>query len=478
MRKRRRISASVAALFLRCTTAILIGWAGASPAQTPTTVPSSSQATQPATEANQLSHLTLQRATDLLIANNLAVIAARFNVDILRAQRIAAGLKPRPTLTFSATQFALPEVFRNPRNLIHSNTLSAANTTYLVEVDQLFERGNKRDLRILQAEVNTQAAEAQVKDALRQQLFQLRQVFLTAVLARDNLRVAGENLNHFNQTERILFAQVKEGYTAGVDLKRVQLQQLQFQSDVTSAEQSYEQSLRDVLNLIGKGDAPSLANTTQLTGAVATPSTLPGLDGSLEAVDGSLEVIPTLLWIDDLRRMALANRPDIRAAELTFEAAQKGVELAEAQRVRDVTVGTQYSRTGGDNTLGVVLSAPLSTRRFANSATAQATAAKLQAGAQLRLTRTQALTDVEKAFIAYSVSRERLRLFTAGALSTAADVQRIEEIAYRDGAKGLLDYLDAQRTYNQTQLAYNQARFDFLLSLYQLEFATSTTIVK
>jgi cobalt-zinc-cadmium efflux system outer membrane protein len=342
----------------------------------------------------------------------------------------------------------------------------------------LFERGNKRDLRILQAEVNTQAAEAQVKDALRQQLFQLRQVFLTAVLARDNLRVAGENLNHFNQTERILFAQVKEGYTAGVDLKRVQLQQLQFQSDVTSAEQSYEQSLRDVLNLIGKGDAPSLANTTQLTGTVGTPSALPGLDGSLEVVEGSLEVIPTLLWIDDLRRMALANRPDTRAAELTFEAAQKGVELAEAQRVRDVTVGTQYSRTGGDNTVGVVLSAPLSTRRFANSAIAQATATKLQAEAQLRLTRTQALTDVEKAFIAYSVSRERLRLFTAGALSTAADVQRIEEIAYRDGAKGLLDYLDAQRTYNQTQLAYNQARFDFLLSLYQLEFATGTMIVK
>src|SRR5260370_42100125 len=131
-RRRRGIRASVAGLFLRCKTASLIGWVGAIPAQTPTTVPPSSQATQSATEANQLSHLTLQRATDLLIANNLAVIAARFNVDILRAQRIAAGLKPRPTLTFSATQFSLPGVFRNPRNLIHSNSLSSANTTYLV----------------------------------------------------------------------------------------------------------------------------------------------------------------------------------------------------------------------------------------------------------------------------------------------------------------------------------------------------------
>ena len=96
VRKRRRISVSVDGLFLRCATALLVGCAGASSAQTPTAVPPSSQATQAVSEEDQLRHLTLQRATDLLIANNLSVIAARFNVDILRAQRIAAGLKPRP----------------------------------------------------------------------------------------------------------------------------------------------------------------------------------------------------------------------------------------------------------------------------------------------------------------------------------------------------------------------------------------------
>jgi len=63
-------------------------------------------------------------------------------------------------------------------------------------------------------------------------------------------------------------------------------------------------------------------------------------------------------------------------------------------------------------------------------------------------------------------------------LSNAAEVRRIEEVAYRDGAKGLLDYLDAQRTYNQTLIDYNQAGFDFLMSLYQLELATGTTLVK
>ncbi len=423
--------------------------------------------------------LTLQRATDLLITNNLSVVAARYNVDILRAQRIAAGLRPHPNLTFSATQFTIPRVFKYPGEFLKTNQENgAANTSYTLEVDQLIERGNKRQLHISQADLSTQAAEAQVKDALRQQIFQLRQAFFTAVLARENLRVLKENLDHFDHTENLLIVQVKEGYTAGVDLKRVQLQRLQFQNDVNNAQQSYQQSLRDVFNLIGAGDTSFFANTTQLVPTAGTPNAMPGLDASLEVVDGNLDIIPTLLWIDDLRRMALENRPDVKAAELSFKAAEQGVALAEAQRARDITVGGQYSRNGSDNTVGMVVGVPLGTRRFTNAAIAQATATRLQAQAQSRLVRNQAITEVEKAFTAYNVSREKLRLFTDSALSTASDVRRIEEIAYRDGAKGLLDYLDAQRTYNQTVVDYNQARFDFLMSLYQLEMATGTTIVK
>ena len=432
----------------------------------------SGQTAIPASQST--ARLSLQAATDLLIRNNLPVIAARYNVDILHAQRIAAGLRPNPTMTFSATQFVIPRVFHLPSDLVKTNNENgAANTTYTVEIDQLIERGGKRELRSEQADLNMKAAEAQVQDALRQQLFQLRQAFFSAVLARENLRVAKENLDHFDRTENLLFIQVKEGYSAGVDLKRIQLQQLQFHRDVATAGQGFQQAVRDVLNHIGQGDAPSAANSTQLTTSSPSQTGFPQ-----DLIDGNLEIIPELLWIEDLRRMALASRPDIKAAELNVEAADAGLKLAESQRVRDVVAGGQYSRNGSDNTVGVVVGLPLKIGPRATAAIAQATSSKLQAEAQLRLVRTQALTEVEKAFTAYQVSRDRLRLFTGGALATADDVRRIEEIAYRDGAKGLLDYLDAQRTYNQTLVDYNQTRFDFLMSLYQLEFATGSAIVK
>lgn len=442
-----------------------------------TASPPTLASSQPPAEAQVRLRITLQSATDLLIAHNLSVVSARYSVDILRAQRIAAGLRPNPTLTFSATQFTLPRNLLNPAfNFKTDPNNAAANTTYTLEVDQLIERGGKRGLRSLQADLNAQAAEAQLRDALRQQLFQLRQAFFTAVLARENLRVARENLDHFDHSERILFAQVKEGYSAGVDLKREELQRVQFQRDVVTAGLTYQQSLRDVLNLIGSGDAPSSADSTQLTAQASYAS--PELAADLDVLDGDLEIEPTLLWIDDLRKLALDNRPDVRAAALSLEAARAGLDLARAQQVRDLTVGGQYSHVGSDNTVGVVLSVPLKTGARANAAIAQATATKLQAEAQLRQARTQALTDVEKAFTAYLVSRDRLRLFAGGVLRTASDVLRTEEVAYREGSKSLLDYLDAQRTYNQTRLDYNQARYDFLMSLYQLEYATGTTLTK
>src|SRR5258708_17855922 len=77
----------------------------------------SSQTSVPASQP--ITRLSLQSATDLLIRNNLSVIATRYNVDILRAQRIASGLMPRASITVSATQFAVPGVLRHPANLIH-----------------------------------------------------------------------------------------------------------------------------------------------------------------------------------------------------------------------------------------------------------------------------------------------------------------------------------------------------------------------
>jgi cobalt-zinc-cadmium efflux system outer membrane protein len=416
--------------------------------------------------------ISLQTATEALIAKNLTVMAARYNVDLFRAQRVAAALRPASTVVLGANQFAIPRLLRQPHLLTGTDGDVAANSTYSIDIQKLIERGGKRQLRISQADIQTRVAEAQLANALREQIFELNQAFLSAILARENFRVVRENLRDFDRTEQLLTAQVKEGYSAGVDLRRIGLEVVEFQGDVSAAEQSFIRSLRDVFNLIGEGEVASLESPVLVASTQATAAPLPALD----LIEGDLGVRPISIDVDALRKLALASRPDRLAAELEMEAANNAIRMAEAERVRDVTVGSQYARSGADNTVGVAVGVPLSTRARANAAIAQATAAKLQAEARLRRVRAQVLTDVEKALVAYRLSLNRLSLFDGRVLASAREVRDIEQVAYREGARGLISFLDAQRTYNKTLIAYNQARYDLALSIAQLELAVGAAL--
>ena len=164
-----------------------------------------------------------------------------------RAQRLIAAVRPNPTLTLGAEQFDLAA----PGRHLFSNSNSAANRTYTARLDQVFERGNKRALRTAAAEFQIQAAEAQVLDTIRTQVLQLRQAFYTAVLARDNVQVARENLALTQETERLIKTRVTAGDAPEWDLIKFQASKVQFERDLVTARLLYQQAVRDVLTFVG-----------------------------------------------------------------------------------------------------------------------------------------------------------------------------------------------------------------------------------
>ena len=428
--------------------------------------------------------LTIQAAIDALVNRNLPLMAARYNVDLFRAQRVAAALKPEPTVVVSATQLTLPRVLAHPRYAgVAVADNSILDTQFSVNVEKLVERGGKRELRTAEADIETDAAEARLSDELRRQTFELRQAFLSALLARENLRVFRANLRDFGRMQRVFVAQVDEGYTAGVDLRRIGLELVELEGSVSSAQTTYVEGVRDVLNLIGEGERESLGSAPAAIRARAVDAPPfnvadPIQDDSIDLLAGDLTVGPVNAEIEEIRKLALDNRPDLRAARLELDAADAALKLAEAGRTRDVTVSAQYLRSGPDNAVGVALGVPLTTDRRAAAAVAQATATRLQAEVRLRQMRAQVLTDVEKAFVAYRISRDRLRLFDGRILRQASEVRDIEQVAYQEGQRGLLSFLDAQRAYNQTLVSYNEARHAFAMSVYQLESATGTSATR
>jgi len=415
--------------------------------------------------------LTLATAEELLLQHNLAIIAARYGVDIARAQRLTAAVRPNPALTLGAEQFNLNNA---PRNLTTDNP-TASQRTYTFRLDQLLERGNKRGLRTEAAEFQVQAAEAQVLDTIRQQLLQLRQTFYSAVLARENVRVAEENLQLTNDTERLIRVRVGAGDAPEWDLIKFQANKVQFQRDLVSAQLAYQQAIRDLLNLLG-AQAGNRAAAVPPKAASEMPT--PPADAPLDLV-GELAIGPLTLPtpLADLRQAAFENRPDVVAAQRTVDAAQRTLDLAYAQRHRDIDVATEYQRVGGDNTVGVTITVPLFLFNTFQGQIDQGLAQLQQANVLLDQARLQALTDVDKAYQAYQSSQHVLQVYTAETLARAEESFRIASVTYRQGATSLLELQDAQRTLNQTRVASNQAYFDYRMSLYQLELATGRTFL-
>lgn len=427
---------------------------------------------------------------------NLSILAAKYNIEASRAAKLIASFRPNPTLTVGAEQFNLSSKLFS--NIARTDSTSAAATTYTIRYDQLIERGGKRELRTALADYQLQASEAQMLDAMRVQLYQLRQAFTTAALARENLLLAEETEKQYEQTEKLTEIKVENGDVAGVELYRVQAAALQYQQAVLQARTSYQQAARDILMLLGarpedvksslqiavrdkdsQGVEPSEATKeARYIKASLVPEPTDVTEPQLESLaDAPLQIAfqlddrPLGQNLDDLRKIALSERPDVIAARNLMAASQKGVAIAEAQRVRDVSVGTFLQRVGSDQTFGVNVTIPLFTHNNGMAAIAQAASQKQAAEALVKQAELQAMTDVEKAFQAYRSARRTLDIYNTTTLSRASKLKSIAAYSYKEGALNLLELLDAQRTYNQSLAAYQQARADYQNALWQLEAA-------
>jgi len=297
--------------------------------------PASAAASSPWPRVDVPKQLTLERAEEILLRNNLTVTAARYGVEVARAQKLIAGLRPNPTVTLGAEQVDIGHPFHN---LFSTDSNNAANRVYTYRFDQILERGEKRRLRADAADFQLQAAEAQVLDATRQQVFQLKQAFYTAVLARENLRVADENLYLANNTEQLIKLHVDTGDTAEWELTKFQANNVQYQRDLISAQLSYQQSVRDVLNLLG-AQPSSVVGTTPVGGPDQMPQLL--ADSPIEVI-GDLRIERWSKSLAELRAEVIDNRPDVIAARRNVDAAQRSVRLAYSLGHRDIDVATEY----------------------------------------------------------------------------------------------------------------------------------------
>jgi cobalt-zinc-cadmium efflux system outer membrane protein len=275
---------------------------------------------------------------------------------------------------------------------------------------------------------------------------------------------------------------------ARVELYRAQVAALPYQQAVQQARTSYDQATRDILNLLG-ARVEDVALTTPagadgrvqiinasfpadgaIDGALSADRADPSNDAPLD-IEFKFDDRPISQTLAELRAIALAERPDVIASRRLQDAASKAGALARAQRSRDIRIGVFYQHIGSDNTAGVNISFPLLVYDRGYAAISQAWALQESAISIAREAELQAVTDVEKAYLAYQSARRILDIYNSTTIERAGRLKTIAAFSYQEGATSLMDLLDAERGYNQTIRSYNQARADYQAALWQLEQA-------
>ena len=332
-----------------------------------------------------------------------------------------------------------------------SGTYLDNSAQFDVGMSYLFERGKKRQRRLQAAKDQTAVTSATVDDNARTLTFNVASQFIAALLAQSELELAEKDLASFQQTVDISQASYNAGSMSGADLLKIKIQLLQFQMDVSAAKLARVQALASLRQLLGYESVPE----------------------SYEVV-GDLEYKQVKVGEDELKAIALRQRPDVRAAQLGVTAAQSQLALAKADGKQDVTAQANYTHVADVNTVSLFASMPLPIFNRNQGEIARTGYAITQSQELSSEQASIALTDVTNSYEGLRTDDEVVQLYQSGYLKEAEDSRDISQYAYQHGAASLLDFLDAERSYRSTELAYRQALASYMTSLEQLRQAVGT----
>lgn len=421
-----------ALLPLLCCGLCLAAWSQAKPAPPPPAAPSG-----PA--------ITLAQALQLAEQHSPALAAVRENIPQAQAQQVTAGIRPNPVLAWDAL---FVPVF-NPSQF--TNTYLDNTTEFDASVGYTIERGHKRQARLRAARDITAVVRAQTRDSLRGLDFTVAQVYLSALLAKSSLQFAQQDLASWQNTVQISEARYQAGAISLADLDAIKLQNLSFQTTVSSDQLALQQARTQLQQQIGIGVLPT---NFQLA--------------------GTLQFNPVKGNLDDMKLAALQDRPDLAAARLGVTAAHSQHTLALANGKRNLTTTAQYTHVAATNNIGFLFNIEIPVFDRNQGEIARTAAAATQAQDVEHQTNDLVLSDVATAFAAVQQGSKVVNLYTSGYRQQAKQALDIRQYAYARGASSLLDLLDAERTYRSTELGYRQALATYMLAVEQLQEAVGT----
>jgi outer membrane protein, heavy metal efflux system len=391
--------------------------------------------------------LSWEQVRERFEVHNPTLLAGKLNVDESKAEEITAFLRPNPTLGVSIDQI-------DPFN----GGASHGPFAYLLNgasVDYLFERRHKRELRRQSAQEATQVAASNQADLERTLLFNLRSAFVGILQAKAVRHVALDNLSYYDRLLGVSREQFKAGGIAQMDLDRLELQRVQYESDLQTAEVNLHTTKIQMLALLNE----------------RTPVDQFDVAGVFDFPD-------SILPLEEARKVALDSRPDLQAAMQSVEKARTDHKLAVADGSTDPTLGFDVGRNPPiDAYFGVSVSIPL--RIFdRNQGEKKRTQVDVERSERLLdAAQMQVFSDVDSAYASVDSALTLLRPYKAKYLQQAVRVRDAITFSYQHGGASLLDFLSAENDYRSVELNYANLIGSYLMAAGQLNLGAGHEVI-
>jgi len=391
--------------------------------------------------------LTWQEVRDKFAAANPTLRAGQIGIDESRAEEVTAYLRPNPSLALLADQ--IDPFNGGPSHGPFAFLLASATVSYL------HERQHKRELRLESAQKATGIAVSQQSDLERNLIFMLRGAFVQTLQEKAILELAKENLAYYDHVLDVNRERFKAGAIAQVDLDRLELQRVQYESDLQTADVNLRTAKIQLLMLL---DDRTPVEQFDVTGPF----------------DFTEKVAP----LDDVRQTALDTRPDLKAAIQAVDKAKTDHKLAVANGSTDPTFAFDVGRNPPiDQYIGFGVSIPL--RIFdRNQGEKQRTQLDIDRNDRLmEATKAQVFNDVDSAYATVRSTVILLQPYKAKYLEQASRVRDTIAFSYEHGAASLLDFLNAQADYRGVQVNYLNLVGSYLTAASQLNLAVGREVI-
>jgi cobalt-zinc-cadmium efflux system outer membrane protein len=379
---------------------------------------------------------------------NPTLLAGQFNISESKAEEITAYLRPNPNFTLTADQ--IDPFPGGPPHGPFAYLLPVASISYL------HERQHKRELRLESAQNATAIATSEQADLERTLLFNLRGAFVQTLQAKSVLQLAKDNLAYYDHVLDVSRERFKAGDIAQIDLDRLELQRVQYESDLQTAEVNLRTTKIQLLTLLNDRTPVEHFDVT-----------------------GPFDFSDQILPLDEFRKIALDTRPDLKAGVQAVDKAKTDHKLAVANGSTDPTFGFDVGRNPPiDQYIGFNVSIPL---RIFDRNQGEKLRTQLDIDRNQRLldaAQAQVFSDVDSAYAMLNSNVTLLQPYKAKYLQQALRVRDTVFFAYQRGGASLLDYLNAQSDYRTVGLTYVNLVGSYLTAAAQLNLAVGREVIQ